>query len=208
MPLEPKASPQTRSFPGTEQHLTLTWPLHICESHHHLFSSPGRRPELFFFSTPQLLYFFLSQAISCQVIHLHFHLFSKYLLGPFHKSSLVAQTVKCLLTTRETWVRSLGWEDLLEKEMATHSSILAWKIPWTEEPGRLQSMGLQRVGHDWATFTLLLLYFRKPGTVFNWWTELKTIAALICTYIITCWHAYSFGRGFQSRGESTTWHIT
>ena len=61
---------------------------------------------------------------------------------------LVAQMVKRLPTTWETWVRSLGWEDLLEKEMAPHSSILAWKIPWTEEPGRLQSMGLQRVGHD------------------------------------------------------------
>ena len=52
---------------------------------------------------------------------------------------------------RETWVRSLGREDPLEKEMATHSSILAWRIPWTEEPGRLQSTGSQRVGHDWAT---------------------------------------------------------
>ena len=52
--------------------------------------------------------------------------------------------------TQEMWVRSLGWENPLEKEIATHSSILAWKIPWTEEPGRLQSMGLQRVGHDWA----------------------------------------------------------
>ena len=49
---------------------------------------------------------------------------------------------------RETQVQSLGWEDLLEKEMATHSSILAWKIPWTERPGRLQSMGSQRVRHD------------------------------------------------------------
>ena len=48
------------------------------------------------------------------------------------------------------WVRSLGWEDTLEKEMATHSSIFAWKIPWTENPGGLQSMGLQRVGHDYA----------------------------------------------------------
>jgi len=48
----------------------------------------------------------------------------------------------------ETQVRSLGWEDPLEKEMAAHSSIVAWKIPWTEEPGRLQSIGLQRVGHD------------------------------------------------------------
>ena len=49
---------------------------------------------------------------------------------------------------RETWVRFLGWEDLLEKEMATHSSVLAWEIPWTEEPGGANSMGLQTVGHD------------------------------------------------------------
>ena len=60
----------------------------------------------------------------------------------------VAQSVKNLPAVQETWVRSLGWEDPLEKEMATHSSILAWKIPWTEEPGGLQSMGSQRVGHD------------------------------------------------------------
>ena len=59
--------------------------------------------------------------------------------------------VKRLPAMWETGVRSLGWEDPLEKEMATHSSPLAWKIPWTEEPGRLQSMGSQRVGHDWAT---------------------------------------------------------
>ena len=63
----------------------------------------------------------------------------------FHKlvcgrASLVAQTVKHLPAMRETWVRPLGWEAPLEKEMATHSSILAWTIPWTEEPGRLQSM--------------------------------------------------------------------
>ena len=64
------------------------------------------------------------------------------------RGSLVAQTVKRLSAMLETWVRSLGWEDPLEKEMTTHSSTLAWKIPWTEEPGRLQSMGLQRVGHD------------------------------------------------------------
>ena len=60
----------------------------------------------------------------------------------------VAQTVKHLLIMRDTWVRSLGWEDPLEKEMATHSSTLAWKTPWTEEPGRLQSLGSQRMGHD------------------------------------------------------------
>ena len=62
--------------------------------------------------------------------------------------SLVAQMVKHLPTMWKTRVRSLGWEDPLEKEMAIHSSILAWKIPWTEEPGRLQFMGLQTVGHD------------------------------------------------------------
>ena len=62
--------------------------------------------------------------------------------------SLVGHVVKRLPAMRETQVRSLGWEDPLEKEMATHSSTLAWKIPWTEEPGRLQSMGSQRVGHD------------------------------------------------------------
>ena len=60
----------------------------------------------------------------------------------------MAQTVKRLPTMRETWAQFLGQEDLLEKEMATHSSILSWRIPWTEELGGLQSMGLQRVGHD------------------------------------------------------------
>ena len=63
-------------------------------------------------------------------------------------ASLVAQTVKNLPARQETRVQSLGWEDPLEKEMATHSSILAWEIPWTEEPGRLQSMGSQRVGNS------------------------------------------------------------
>ena len=67
------------------------------------------------------------------------------------RASLVAQRVKRLPAMQETWVWSLGQEDPLEKEMATHSSTLAWKIPWTEKPGRLQSMGSQRVGHDWAT---------------------------------------------------------
>ena len=62
------------------------------------------------------------------------------------RASLVAQMVKCLPAMQEAWVPSLGWEDSLEKEMATHSSTLAWKIPRMEDPGRLQSMGLQRVG--------------------------------------------------------------
>ena len=71
--------------------------------------------------------------------------------------SLEAQRLKHLPPMRETWVQSLGQENSLEKEMATHSSILAWRIPWTEEPGRLQFMGSQRVGHDWATSLSLSL---------------------------------------------------
>ena len=76
-----------------------------------------------------------------------------------HWTFLMTQTVKRLPATLETWVWSLGREDLLEKEMATHSSTLAWKIPWTEEPGRVQSMGLQRVEHDGATS---LIPWRNP----------------------------------------------
>ena len=60
----------------------------------------------------------------------------------------MAQRLKRLPAMLETWVRSLDWEDPLEKEMATHSSILAWRIPWAEEPGGLKSMGLQRIRHD------------------------------------------------------------
>ena len=63
-------------------------------------------------------------------------------------ASLVAYLVKNPPAVQETWVRSLGWEDPLEKEMANHSSIIAWKILWTEEPGELQSMGSQRVGQE------------------------------------------------------------
>ena len=63
-------------------------------------------------------------------------------------TSLVTHTVKHLPTMQETWVRSLGQEDPLEKEMATHSNTLAWKVPWMEKPGMLESVGSQRVGHD------------------------------------------------------------
>ena len=69
-------------------------------------------------------------------------------------SSLMAQMVKHLPAMWETWVQSLGWEDPLEKEMAMHSSMLAWKIPWTEEPGGLQSMESQRIGHDFFQIVL------------------------------------------------------
>ena len=74
----------------------------------------------------------------------------------------MAQTVKNLPAVRETWVQSLGWEDPLQKGLATHSSILAWTIPWTEEPGRLQSMGLQESD---TTETLTLQQIRRWGFV-------------------------------------------
>ena len=94
----------------------------------------------------------------------------------------MAQRLKRLPTMRETWVRSLGWEDPLEKEMATHSSVLAWRIPWREEPSRLQSTGSQRVGHDWVTSlspSLSFLYssdwwtscFNRRQMVGGWWPE-------------------------------------
>ena len=89
-------------------------------------------------SKPHLLHLLLWQADSLPLNHLG----SPY-LGNQKLSSLVAQMVKCLPAMRETRVQSLGWEDLLEKETATHSSILAWEIPRTKEPGRLQSIGLQ-----------------------------------------------------------------
>ena len=90
-----------------------------------------------------------------------------------HGPSLVAQVVKNLPAMQKTLVRFLGLEDTLEKDMgmATHSSILAWRIPWTEEPGRPQFMGSQRVGHDWATFTL-------------WWGQ-RLISTLYFKYLIS-----------------------
>ena len=83
----------------------------------------------------------------------------------FPWASLMTQRVKHLPAMQETWVWSLGWEDSLEKGKATHSSILAWRIPWTEEPGGLWSMGSQRVGHDWATNTHTT-YQVLPTTLF------------------------------------------
>ena len=109
-------------------------------------------PQIVFYYT----YYFITLIVSlCNISWTYSHIFSYrfiHYLCIFWQASLVAQRLKCLPTMQETWVRSLGWEDSLEKEMATHSSILAWRIPWTEEPGGLQSMGSQRVGHDWAFY--------------------------------------------------------
>ena len=84
----------------------------------------------------------------CHGLHSTYKGFHVSVFGLLHLTSLVAQMVKHLPTMRETQVRSLDWEDPLEKEMAPHSTTLAWKIPWTEDPGGLQSVGSQRVGHE------------------------------------------------------------
>ena len=103
-----------------------------------------------------------NDGLRMSITRLTFSLYSAY------QASLVAQTVKRLSAMQETQVWSLGWEDPLEKEMAAHSSTLAWKTPWTEESGRLQSMGLQKVRHDWAT-SLSLFTCSIPLQVFNIW---------------------------------------
>ena len=78
----------------------------------------------------------------------------------YNRTSLVGQMVKNLSVMWKTWVRTLGWEDPLEKAMAPHSSILAWKIPWAEEPGGLQSMGSLRVGHESVTSLSLFTFMQ------------------------------------------------
>ena len=97
-------------------------------------------------------------------------------------ASLVAQWWRIRLPMQETWVRSLGREDPLEKEIATHSSILAWRIPWTEKPSGLQSMGSQRVGHDWVT-SLELNYLDFRGLLSNG----SDLVAKSCLTLATPW---------------------
>ena len=118
--------------------------------------------------------------------------------------------IKCLPTMQETWVWSLGQEDSLKKKMATHSSILAWKIPWTEEPDGLQSTGSQRVGHDWETslhFTKSNDWYRV-GKALGWWRQrlrhhtlwrlqgsifsclFEFWLAQVLVFWCLCWHLY------------------
>ena len=117
-------------------------------------------------------------------------------------SSLVAHMVKCLPAMWKTQVWSLGWEDPLEKEMATYSSILVWKILWTEEPGRLPSMGSQRVRHDWATS--LYFYFTFVGRT-DAEAENSSILVTWCKELIHwkrlwCWERFKAGREGDDRG--------
>ena len=86
--------------------------------------------------------------------------------------------------TQETRVRSLGQEDPLEEEMAMHSSILAWKIPWTEESGGLQSMGLQRVGHDWSNWAhMMIIYPERPMGIS---TDFRGLCVCVCVCVCVC----------------------
>ena len=125
-----------------------------------------------------------NRSVQCDIFHdyrEYYRLWHLELIMGFdgHIATLVAQTVKCLPTMRETWVRFLGREDPLEKEMAIHSSTLAWKIPWTEEPDRLQSMGSQRVGHDWVTSL--------------WWAQIcETVAWGWSFYVMYCFYEIYF----------------
>ena len=105
-------------------------------------------------------------------------------------ASLVTQMVKNLPVIQATWVPSLGWEDPLEKGTATHSNILAWRISWTEGPGRLQSMGLQRVGHDWGTFIhyLIFFFFKAVLMKFHWMYTLQFVHLFISWWVPFCPH--------------------
>ena len=105
-------------------------------------------------------------------------------------ASLVAQVVKNLPAMQETWVWSLGWEDPVEKGMATHSSILAWRSPWTEEPGGLQSMGSQRVIHSLVTntFNLYLFIWLPQVCVVAWGIFVESFRISCCnTQILYLW---------------------
>ena len=101
-------------------------------------------------------------------------------------ASLVAQMVKILPAVQEIWVWSLGWEDPLEKGMTTLSSILVWRIPWTEESGKLQSMGSQSVGHYWATFTFLSSLKTKDGRATHALTEFGLPKFCLTLWINPC----------------------
>ena len=103
------------------------------------------------------------------------------------RATLEAQMVKSLLAMQETQVQSLGQEDPLEKGMATQSCILAWRIPWTEEPGRQQSMGSQRVGPDWSTNTHASLNLLAIGFLL-----MALFYVEICSLIYICIHAYIY----------------
>ena len=124
----------------------------------------------------------------------------------------MAQKVNNLPAMHETQVWTLGWEDPLEKEMATHSNILAWKIPWTEEPGRLQFMGSQKVRHDWATNThflkgLGLTSLFSMLSLFKTCLHTSQISRVYCPHLLlfVCFVSMYLGLGKSQTEPSKTW---
>ena len=123
---------------------------------------------------------------------------------------------KRLPAMRETWVRSLGWENLLEKEMATHSSILAWRIPRMDKPGRLQSMRLQRVGHDW---TISLTHFHFDNLLNEWffwyWMMEASLVAQVIKNLPAMWETWVWSlvsedplkKGMATHSSILSWKI-
>ena len=132
-------------IPGRRERLPT--PVFWSREFHGLYSPRGRK-ELD--TTEWLSLHFTSSVCVCMCVCVCIYI---YIHTPDFVASLVDQLVKNLPAIQETWVWSLGWKDPPEKGMATHSSILAWRMPWTEETGGLQFMGLQRVRHDWLTQT-------------------------------------------------------
>ena len=120
------------------------------------------------------------------------------------RASLVAQMVKSLPAMQETRVWFLGGEDPLEKEMAAHSSTLAWKIPWMEEPGGLQSMGSQRIGHDWVT-SLSFLSFRVKGI--HWGLEKSHIHMHTHTQDEIAWDLWAIRKIYLSLNDQCLCHF-
>ena len=132
--------------------------------------------------------------------------------GHYTWASLVAQTVKNLPTMWETQVRSLGQEDPLKKEMATHSSVLTWRIPWREEPGGLQSMGLQSVGHDQVTNTHSHLDIQRVSVLPSLVQASPSWASVSPLSKWKCWmqwllraSQFSFPSGGESLPSSAWW---
>ena len=108
---------------------------------------------------------------------------------------------------RETWVQSLGQEDLLEKGKATHSSTFAWKIPWMEEPGRLQSMGSPRVGHDWAT-SLHYLHTQTAKAESCLWRQLGQAPIHLCILHMALTHSRQPVSSSRSTKQTLGWMLT
>ena len=132
-------------------------------------------------SPPPLISYYVAGTVQ-NALHASFHLISTMPLW----NRMMAQMVKNPPAMQETQVWSLGWEDPLKKGMATHSSILARRTPWTEEPSRLQSMGLQRVRHDWATNTfnyICIFSMKKFGLTHFISVHTKTHISLFFTFI-------------------------